>query len=68
MSFISLCLYTTKLAPIFKTGHAKRSPRAPRPCAKHRASAKQKCGERNTQCGLGFAKLFSGEKDSQNLG
>jgi len=39
-----------------------RPPPATRLCAKHRASAKQKCGERNTQSGRGKAKQFCGRK------
>lgn len=41
-----MCIYITKSEPIFKVCDTKRTPRATRLCAKHRASAKQKCGER----------------------
>jgi hypothetical protein len=40
------CVYCTKSEPIFKIGNVERPPRATRLCAEHRASAKQKCGER----------------------
>ena len=57
-----LCLYCTKLEHFFKTNSSSLIRALKRLCAKHRAFPKGKDGMCEYKCGLGFAKLFSGER------